>query len=473
MGNVDETKPGAGAPEGAGTAAGDTRRKAEATAAAAGRAAWTAGSVCSGIEAASEAWAPLGARFEWFSEIARFPSRVLAARRPDAPNLGDMRSIPGLVRAGEAAAPDVVCGGTPCQAFSLAGARGGLGDERGNLSLKFVEIVDACDEARAAEGKPPTVAFWENVEGVLTDRTNAFGSLISSLAGLPEAARMDKWPRAGFLRGPKRSVAWRVADARWHGLPQRRRRVYLVAGGGGFAPENVLFEAWADGESASAPSYPEGGATFEKDGAAFETFRSYTDCLYASYGTKWNGNAAANNGSLFVVQDGRLRRFTPLECERLMGFPDGHTAIEGAKKTERYAALGNSWAVPVVRWIGARLGAGREASLFDGDGMPTPRHVSPIVPVRSGTLFLFPEGKAERAGAPPLNCSAAPSRPTIGSLEDVVSADAPEDVYVSPVGCRGILRRQEARGANVPDRLREALEAGAARPSGISDILGA
>ena len=84
-------------------------------------------------------------------------------------------------------------------------------------------------------------------------------------------------------------------------------------------------------------------------------FREYSDCLYSAYGTNWNGNAAAYNGSLFVVQDEKIRRLSPLECERLMGFPDEYTNIKGAKRTNRYQAIGNSWAVPVVQWIGKRL----------------------------------------------------------------------------------------------------------------------
>lgn len=97
---------------------------------------------------------------------------------------------------------------------------------------------------------------------------------------------------------------------------------------------------------------------FEKEGHRFEIFREYTDCLYAAYGTKWNGNAAANNGSLFVVQDGRIRRLSPLECERLMGFDDNYTALKKSKRTERYTAIGNAWAVPVIRWIGERINDG-------------------------------------------------------------------------------------------------------------------
>lgn len=113
-----------------------------------------------------------------------------------------------------------------------------------------------------------------------------------------------KWPSAGIVHGPKRNVAWRVLDAKYFGLPQQRKRLYVIAGGTDFFPENVLFEKH-ENELAEYPSAP---LVFEKDGHKFEVFREYTDCLYSAYGTKWNGNAAAYNGSLFVVQDGRIRR---------------------------------------------------------------------------------------------------------------------------------------------------------------------
>lgn len=101
----------------------------------------TVGSICSGIEAASVAWEPLGVNFDWFSEIAPFPSRVLAEKYPSIPNLGDMNGIPELIKQGKISAPDLICGGTPCQAFSLAGWQNGLNDDRGNLTLKFVDII--------------------------------------------------------------------------------------------------------------------------------------------------------------------------------------------------------------------------------------------------------------------------------------------------------------------------------------------
>ena len=193
----------------------------------------TVGSVCSGIEAASVAWTPLGLQFQWVSEIDEFPSRVLRTHYPKMPNVGDMRKIPDLLRYGQLFAPDIICGGTPCQAFSLAGQQNGLQDERGNLSLRFAEIVDANDVRRLAEGKGPTVVFWENVEGVLSDHTNAFGYLLSALTG-SDLSRQTKWYHAGYVRGAKRNVAWRVLDAKYFGIPQQRNGCICWQAGGTF-----------------------------------------------------------------------------------------------------------------------------------------------------------------------------------------------------------------------------------------------
>ena len=203
------------------------------------------GSVCSGIEAASCAWHPLGWRAAWLAEIEPFPAAVLAHHYPDIPNLGDMTKLPKLVLTGKIAAPDVLVGGTPCQAFSVAGMREGLNDPRGQLTIKFVELADAIDHVRVARGDDPAVIVWENVPGVLSDKGNAFGCFLGALAG--ESCELQppggKWKDAGCVFGPQRAIAWRILDAQYFGLAQRRRRVFVVASArNGFDPAQVLFE---------------------------------------------------------------------------------------------------------------------------------------------------------------------------------------------------------------------------------------
>lgn len=414
----------------------------------------TVGSICSGIEAASVAWESLGVKFDWFSETAPFPSRVLAEKYPSIPNLGDMNGIPELIKQGKISAPDLICGGTPCQAFSLAGWQNGLNDDRGNLTLKFVDIIESNDAVRLAAGQNRCKVFWENVEGVLSDKTNAFGCLVSSLAGLSNVLTVKggSWPNAGLIRGKTRNVAWRVLDAKYFGLPQQRRRLYVVAGGKDFHPEKVLFEI----HKSSFPEYPTSELVFRKDGHEFEVFREYTDCLYSAYGTKWNGNAAAYNGSLFVVQDHRIRRLSPLETERLMGFPDNYTNLTGAKKTNRYQGIGNSWAVPVVKWIGERLivGTNDEIILEETDISLFNR----VTITEEGEKF-FNLGKdvVPLTDGYSLNCTAIPEKCSFVSMKEIVSPDAPDDIYISPVGCYGIVRRKMERNLKINPRLEAVL----------------
>ena len=172
-------------------------------------------SVFSGIEAASVAWEPLGWEPMAFSEIDAFPSAVLAERYPDVPNLGDITKVNWGDFIEAHGIPDVVVGGSPCQSFSIAGGRESLGGE----SRLMFEYIRAVRELR------PRWLLWENVPGVLNTRDNAFVQLLDSLQEL------------GY------GLAWRVLDAQFFGVAQRRRRVFLVGYlGDGGAPAAVLFE---------------------------------------------------------------------------------------------------------------------------------------------------------------------------------------------------------------------------------------
>ena len=214
------------------------------------------GSVCGGIEAASVAWHPLGWQTAWLSEIDSFACAVLAHHHPQVPNLGNMTHLAQLIALGAVEAPDVLCGGTPCQAFSLAGLRRSLDDERGNLSLTFCEIANAIDARREQLQQPPAIVFWENVPGVLSTQDNAFGCFLAGLAGETDALQPPggKWANAGAVFGPQRTIAWRVLDAQYFGVAQRRRRVFVVASARqGFDPTAVLFE-WEGMRRDIAPS---------------------------------------------------------------------------------------------------------------------------------------------------------------------------------------------------------------------------
>lgn len=412
------------------------------------------GSICSGIEAATVAWEPLGWKAAWFSEIEAFPSAVLAERWPEVVNLGDMTKIAAAVRAGEVQAPDVMVGGTPCQAFSIAGLRNGLSDARGQLTLSYVELANAIDDKRIERGEEEAIFVWENVPGVLTSHDNAFGCFLAGLAG--ESRELEpsggKWTHSGCVYGPQRTIAWIVKDAQYFGVAQRRKRVFVVASARkGFDPGQVLFESegvrrdtppsrepqtavaaltargvgtcGADDNQAQAGhllAFGGGNTGGNIDVAACLTAKGqridFEVETFAVHGTqdhdtnlelahtlgRNHGQENAifsepftlairgrNEGSTVEIRnDGvanalltpnggrtgmgvgaiswgmQVRRLMPVECERLQGFPDNHTLISwrGKEATEcpdgpRYRAIGNSMAVPVMRWIGERIAA--------------------------------------------------------------------------------------------------------------------
>lgn len=182
-------------------------------------------SVCSGIDAASVAWNPLGWKAVAFSEIEPFPCAVLAHHYPDVPNWGDMKKY----KEWPDVPIDLLCGGTPCQSFSVAGLRAGLADPRGNLMLTFGAI--------AAKYRPRWLV-WENVAGVLSSEGGRdFASLLGLLSGQIIEVPGGGWSNSGIIAGipDAYGLAYRVLDAQYvrveshpRAVPQRRRRVFVV-----------------------------------------------------------------------------------------------------------------------------------------------------------------------------------------------------------------------------------------------------
>jgi DNA (cytosine-5)-methyltransferase 1 len=375
-------------------------------------------SVCSGIEAASVAWKPLGWSPVAFAEIEAFPSAVLRHHHPETPNWGDMTKFAEWPDA----TIDLLVGGTPCQSFSVAGLRKGLADPRGNLALTFLAI--------AAKYAPRWI-LWENVSGVLSsEQGRDFGAFLGGLG------------QCGY------GWAYRVLDAQHFGIPQRRRRVFVVGHLGDWRrAAAVLFERHSlqgnppprrekgpsvaaltangvgtcgadDNQGQAGHLIPQGygGETAPTLNAAFGSklgldnqhidsgaglFIAFTAKDYGAdasdisptlrsgshSGSHANGGvmpavafdttqitSAANYSNPKpgdpchplaagahppAIAGSAVRRLTPRECERLQGFPDDYTLVpyrgKPAADGPRYKALGNSMAVPVMRWIGERI----------------------------------------------------------------------------------------------------------------------
>jgi DNA (cytosine-5)-methyltransferase 1 len=177
--------------------------------------------VCSGIEAPSLAWHGLGWSPVWFSEIEQFPCAVLNYHYPQIPNLGDMTKLHEN-EIYQTQSIDLLCGGTPCQSFSFAGLRKGLDDERGNLALHFIRILGE---------KRPTWFVWENVPGVLSSANGRdFATILAGFTGRNIAIPKNGWGNAGAIEGiaDAYGIAWATLDAQYFGVPQRRRRIFVV-----------------------------------------------------------------------------------------------------------------------------------------------------------------------------------------------------------------------------------------------------
>ena len=366
--------------------------------------------VCSGIGTAE--WAAPWVDWKWCCELARFPSQVLAERFPDVPNRGDLTKFRGWKHEHDI---DLLCGGTPCQSFSVAGGRRGLEDARGNLTADFFQL--------AFQLRPRWVV-WENVPGILSSGGGRdFGTILGALV------------HNGY------SCAWRCLDVARTGtrthprtIPQRRRRIFLVGcsdGNPGSAgailfdgqgvhrnsapggkPQRTAHTAGHAGRAGSdggdrelaftlqtrndrggneknpraqnvllgerlAGLIPDSEAEPDRDvaftlrttGGATATGKHWSDNIVMGDRLARTLTHCGHRTETFVLgPHERLRRLMPVEWERLMGFPDGWTLTEARTRKDgthpdapRYAALGNAWGVNVAEWILDRIRAAEEA----------------------------------------------------------------------------------------------------------------
>ena len=370
----------------------------------------TMGSLFDGIGAFPLAASRFGIKPIWASEIE--PSCLSVTKRhfPRMKHLGDITKISGA----GIKPVDIITFGSPCQDLSIAGKREGLQGSRSNL---FMEAARVIKEMRGKYGKPDYIV-WENVPGAFSANGGKdFQTVIEEIARIAGTGisipRPKKWLAAGTVMGDCWSLAWRVLDARYWGVPQCRKRIFLVADFRGQSAPEILFKPgglpWdsAEGKEAGeeAPASAERG--FRKavgiDGYNQNLLPSY--CIQGNTIGRSDNAGAAGKGvnkdvsftlntvdrhAVFKFQSFgqykqsdksktlmacddittgdlvmdcfKVRRLTPLECERLMGFPDGWSELGHDNKplsdTARYRALGNSIAVPCAEFIVGRIGHG-------------------------------------------------------------------------------------------------------------------
>lgn len=301
-------------------------------------------SVFSGVEAASVAWKDFGWHAIAFSEIDPFASAVLQYHYPTVPNLGDITKIDWSYYANSI---DIIVGGSPCQSFSKIGLREGLAGESG-LMFEYIRCV---------RDVRPTYFIWENVIGAFSSEEGAaFGQLLTAMDEL------------GY------NLCWRVLDSKYFGVAQNRRRIWLVGSyGRDTRPAEILFDTVdvpaycgkSIGKSLAYTQHPNARLTYGVSNGAVShaprsTFSGKIVFSEESYPT-------LTCREMYVAQvdpdsRGWIGTLTPVEMERLQGFPDNYTRIPYRGKPAskcpmhpRFKAMGNSFCVPVAKWIGQRL----------------------------------------------------------------------------------------------------------------------
>ena len=338
----------------------------------------TLGSLFDGIGGWQLAAVHAGIRPVWSSEIEAFPLQVTKQHFPQTHQLGDIRNLDGMCLP----PVDIICAGSPCQDLSVAGKQKGLAGERSGLFVKAIELVRGMQQATL--GRFPRYFVWENVPGAFSsNQRKDFLAVLETIGGtsLP-MPRSSRWAFAGLVRTPVCDIAWRVLDARYWGVPQSRKRIFLVAdfrayercaGKILFEPEILrgnppkehrLQETAPSASQSDARSTSEHGLNYFSQ-QKFGVYRddSASSCLaHRDYkGTRdlVVGALAARDykgvGTQYVtegkcqVQGNRVRRLTPLEFERLQGLPDGWTA--GGSDVARYKAIGNGMAQPCADFV--------------------------------------------------------------------------------------------------------------------------
>lgn len=313
----------------------------------------------------------------WSSEIEAFPIEVTKRRFPTTKQLGDITKIRGF----EIEPVDIICAGSPCQDLSTAGKREGLKGERSGLFAESIRIVREMQQATG--GAYPRYFVWENVLGAFSsNKGNDFRAVLQEITQTDILMpKFGRWARAGVVAGKGIQVSWREMDSRDWNVPQRRKRIFLVADFSGQSAGEILFEReGVPGDFEANCKQRE--ATSGGDEISIEPsdrkLANKKSCLLKIRGGKPGGGKGAliqtevsatlscnNDQTLFTwTKDenggewqSAVRRLLPIEFERLQGLPDNYTLIDHESCTDsaRYKALGNGMAQPCADFVIRRI----------------------------------------------------------------------------------------------------------------------
>jgi len=340
-------------------------------------------SLFSGIEAASIAWLPLGWECLAVAEIEKFPCSVLKHYYPKTPNLGDITQITEeqIKALGHI---DIVVGGFPCQDVSVAGLRRGFQNEDGS-STRSGLFFEAMRVVRYATAR---FLLLENVPGIYSSNGGRdFASMVGEILGVEFDVPANGWENTGVAVSERGCFEWSTLDAQWFGVPQRRRRMFALADFGDWRSRPPILFIPHSLSGDIAPSRKKGEAITGHIEASTSSGRGYwldandcaatiraqdsitkADALVYDMRGRGDGNIAptlctdhARGSSDYcpiVMAHGQVRRLTPRECERLMGFTSVSDYTKLSEKTPdgpRYKSLGNSMVTNCMKWIGERI----------------------------------------------------------------------------------------------------------------------
>ena len=308
-------------------------------------------SLFSGIEAATVAWNPLGWKPVAFSEIDKTAGGFLAETYPHAPNLGDVTKITEeMVKS--LGKIDLIIFGSPCQDLSIAGKQRGLDGARSGLFRDSIRIIQWARKHCGLR-----FALWENVPGAYSsNKGKDFTEVVASLAGLSDLDTPENgWGKEGAAVGDNGLLEWACLDAQWFGLAARRKRMFALLDFGDWEsrPPILLEPEGLRGDSEPSRKTRENTACETQRYAEVCRRIGHGEYLSDEHASTLTVNTSADQSDLVIDGATIVRRLTPLECERIMGFPDGYTA--SMSNSQRYRALGNSMAVPVIRYIGEKI----------------------------------------------------------------------------------------------------------------------